>query len=107
MWGICFDTEICNGQLFQAVVSYEPDSANKEAVILLPEGNYKVDISKIKELPTPPRYTYGQQVSPRNHPDMVGVIANIRWHGGQNCCFYQIKVGNKIKSKRYFEGDFI
>lgn len=61
----------------------------------------------IKELSTPPRYTYGEQVSPLNHPDMVGVIVKIGWHFKQNCYFYLIKINEKIKSRRYFEDDLI
>lgn len=105
MWGICLDSEAFEGGLFQAVVQYKID--NHKALVILPKAGYELDIKGIRELPAPPRFIYGQQVSPFNHPDMTGVIIGIRWHFKRNCCFYTISVNEKKKSKRYFDDDLI
>ena len=105
MWGICLDGKALEDGLFQAVVQYKID--NSKALVILPKENYELDIKEIRELPAPPRFVYGEQVSPRNHPDMTGVIIEIRWHFKRNCYFYTISVNGKKKSKRYFDDDLI
>ena len=105
MWGICLDSKAWEDGLFQAVVQYKID--NSKALVMSPKANYELDIKKIRELPAPPRFVYGEQVSPCNHPDMTGVIIGIRWHFKRNCCFYIISVNGKKKSKRYFDDDLI
>lgn len=107
MWGVCLDFQLFHDGLFQAVIQYEIVESNDEVIILNPKANCRLNREKIKELSTPPRFDYGEQVSPLNHPDMVGVIVKISWHFKQNCCFYIIKVHEKIKSRRYFEDDLI
>ena len=104
MWGVCLDNQSIQEGLFQAVIQYKIKE-NGEAVIILPETAYKPDIKYIKELPVPPRYIYGEQVSPRNHPDITGIIYSINWHFKSSCCFYKIKVNGKVKSKRYYDND--
>ena len=99
MWGICLDIE---GSLSQAVVQYEI-ADNGEVLITLPETTYKPDIKYIRALSGAPKYSYGDQVSPCNHPDITGVICGIHWHFKLNCCFYTIKVNGKVKSKRYYD----
>ncbi len=101
MWGICLDIE---GSLSQAVVQYEI-ADNGEVLITLPETTYKPDIKYIRALSGAPKYSYGDQVSPCNHPDITGVIYGIHWHFKLNCCFYTIKVNGKVKSKRYYDDD--
>lgn len=105
MWGRCVDIKAWEDGLFQAVVSYKID--NGKARVILPKADYELDIKEIMELPAPPRFAYGEQVSPRNHPDITGVITEIRWHSNRNCCFYTIRVNGKKKSKRYFDDDLI
>lgn len=105
MWGICLDTKTLEDGLFQAVVQYKID--NSKAVIILPKANYELDINGIRELLTPPRFVYGEQVSPCNHPDIIGVVVEIHWHFKRNCCIYRISVNKKMKSKRYFDDDLI
>lgn len=107
MWGVCFDFELFHDGLFQSVVEYEMRHTNSEAVILMPKADYRLNIEKIKELSTPPKHKYGEQVSPCNHPDMVGVVVRISWHFEQNCFYYKIKIGEKIKSRRYFDNELI
>lgn len=105
MWGICFDSKALEDGLFQSVVQYKID--NSKALVMSPKANYELDIKRIRELPAHPRFVYGEQVSPCNHPDMTGVIIGIRWHFKRNCCFYTISINGKMKSKRYFDDDLI
>lgn len=104
MWGICLDISTWQDGLYQAVIQYEM-SGDNQAVIISPRANCKVDLKKTRELSAPPKYIYGQQVVPCNHPDIIGVIVKIHWHFKRECCFYIIQVGKKIKSKRYFDDD--
>ena len=104
MWGICFDSKALEDGLFQTVVQYKID--NNKALVILPKAGYEMDIKGVRELP-PPRFVYGAQVSPCNHPEMTGVIVEIRWHFNRNCCFYTISINGKRKSKRYFDEDLI
>ncbi len=105
MWGICLDSKSLENGLFQAVVQYKID--NSKAFVISPKANYELDIKRIRELPAPLRFVYGEQASPRNHPDMAGVIIGIRWHFKRNCCFYTIRINGKTRSKRYFDDDLI
>ena len=66
MWGICLDSKALEDGLSQAVVQYKID--NSKALVISPKANYELDIKRIRELPAPPRFVYGEQVSPRNHP---------------------------------------
>ncbi len=76
--GICLDSKAWENGLYQAVVQYKID--NRKALIISPKASYELDIREIQELPASPRFVYGEQVSPCNHPDMTGVIIGIRWH---------------------------
>lgn len=105
MWGICLDSKALENGLFQAVVQYRTD--NNKALVILPEVHYELDIKSIRELPAPPRFVYGEQVSPCNHLDLTGVIVGIHWHFRRNCCFYTISINEKTRSKRYFDDDLI
>lgn len=105
MWGICLDTKTSEDGLFQAVVQYRTD--NSKAFVILPVANYELDIKRIRELPAPPRFVYGEQVSLRSHLDMTGVIVGIHWHFKRNCCFYTISINERTRSKRYFDDDLI
>ncbi len=116
MWGICLDSDTMQEGLFQKVIQYRIDE-NDEVVITLPKTTTKPNRKHIRELSVPPKYIYGERVSPYNHPDIIGVICDIHWHFKLNCCFYKIKVKGKsplpmtggqkwkIKSKRYFDDD--
>ena len=104
MWGICLDIGAFSEGLFQTVVQYTA-AENGKAVITLPETAYKPEIKDILELPVSPKYIYGELVTPRNHPEMTGIICGIRWHFKQERCFYAIQVNGRIKSKRYFDED--
>ncbi len=105
MWGICLDSKALEDGLFQAVVQYKID--NGKALVISPKANYELDIKRIRKLPAPPRFVYGEQVQPRSHLDMTGVIIGIRWHFKRNCCFYTIRINGKTRSKRYFDDDLI
>lgn len=105
MWGICLDIKAWEDGLFQAVVQYK--TGNSKAIVILPKANYELDIKQIRELPLPPRFVYGEQVSPCSHPNMTGVIVGIRWHYKRNCYFYIININGRTRSKRYFDDDLI
>lgn len=105
MWGLYLDSKAFEDGLFHAVVQYKID--NSKALVILPRANYELDIKEIMELPAPPRFVYGERVSPCNHPDMIGVIVGIHWHFKRNCYFYTISVNEKTRSKRYFDDDLI
>ena len=107
MWGVCLDSKSLENGLFQTVVQYKIDPMDNNAVVILPKADYKLDIKGIRELPVHPQYTYGEKVSPYNHPDMIGVIVAINWHFKLNRYFYTIEVNEQPKSKRYFEDDLI
>ena len=62
MWGIYLDIKAFEDGLFQAVVQYKID--NGKALVMLPKPNYELDMNSIRELPAPPRFIYGEQVSP-------------------------------------------
>lgn len=98
MWGICVDRKAWENGLFQTVVQYKTD--NGKAFVISPEIKYEPDIKGIRELPAPPRFVYGEQVSSSNHLDMTDVITGIRWHFKLNYCFYTISINGKKKSKR-------
>ena len=102
MWGVCLDWDLQNKDLFQVVVQYEIDSSNGNAVIYLPVTGIQCDADKIRELSQAPEYVYGEEVSPRKHPDMRGTVVLIRWHFNRQKHYYTIRVAGRIKSKRYF-----
>ena len=104
MWGVCLDSNAIQDGLFQTVIQYKRKE-NGEVVIISPKTTYKLDIKHVKELSAPPQYIYGECVSPRNHPDMIGIVCDIAWHFKLNCYFYIIKVNGRPKSKRYYDGD--
>ena len=106
-WGICLDVEACGSKLFQTVVQYAADTSNDKVTILSPSVDCQVNKTDIIELQESPEYVYGEDVSPYNHPDITGTVVHIGWHFKRNCCFYKIKIGKKIKSRRYFENELI
>lgn len=106
-WGICLDVEACGSKLFQTVVQYAADTSNDKVTILSPSVDCQVNKTDIIELQEFPEYVYGEDVSPYNHPDITGTVVHIGWHFKRNCCFYKIKIGKKIKSRRYFENELI
>lgn len=107
MWGICLDSLIDGGNLFQKVVEYQLDSDNHTAHILQPVKDKRVSINDIKTISEPPPFVYGDVVSPVNHPDMIGKIQTIIWHFKDKDYNYYISVNGKKKSKRYYAEDLI
>ena len=104
MRGICLDSRAIKEGLFQQVIQYKIDE-NGEVIITLPMTGYRPEIKRIRNLSAPPKHIYGKQVSPRNHPNTIGVICSIRWHFKRNRYFYLIRVNGKVVSKRYFDDD--
>lgn len=105
MFGICLDVEVAEGKLSQAIVQYIVEE--NHAIIIAPVSEVRLPVSKIRELSTPPKFFYGESVSPINHLDMIGKIHTIKWHYNLGCCFYHIQVDGKVKSKRYFDEDLV
>lgn len=105
-WGICLAFETFHLGLFQTVVQYTADTANDKAIIVSPKMT-QISMSNIKPLQTAPQYNYGERVTHCNHPNIIGVVVGIYWHFNTKRFFYKIKIGEKIKSKRYFENDFV
>ncbi len=106
-WGVCLDFETYDIGLFQTVVQYTADRAGEMAIIMSPVTMVHVRESNIKELKTPPQFSYGERVVPYNHLDTAGIVVGIYWHFKLNCFYYRIRVGEKIRSKRYFGKDLI
>uniref|UniRef100_UPI004055DB87 hypothetical protein n=1 Tax=Acetatifactor sp. TaxID=1872090 RepID=UPI004055DB87 len=105
MWGICLDSELMQEGLFQTVVECEMDSELGKANILRPKEKQGVASEKIRNLTLAPKFVYGEQVIFGNHPDIMGTITYIYWHFDKECFYYKVKVGEHIKSKRFYEED--
>lgn len=105
MWGICYDVDMFDGKLYQMIIEYIVK--DNKVIVISPIDNIVPDISKVRELPTPPGFLYGGTVSPVNHLDMKGKIHTIRWHYNSQAYYYYIQVDGKNKSKRYFEEDLV
>ena len=104
MWGLCLDRNAIQEGLFQTVIQYEM-TENGEVLIILPETVYKPNIQCIRELLISPKYSYGDQVSPCNHPDITGIICGIHWHFKLNCFIYKLNINGNVKSRRYYDED--
>lgn len=104
MWGICLDNNSIQEGLFLKVIQYTMNE-NGNVIITSPKTTFIPDREHIRALPAPPKYLYGEKVSPCNHPDVIGIICNIGWHFKLNCYIYKIKVNEKVKSKRYYDDD--
>lgn len=74
MWGICLDSTVCGGSLFYAVIGYERSADGSTVNIIQPVKGIQVSASDVKRMDNPPRFVYGEAVSPVNHPEMLGVI---------------------------------
>lgn len=107
MWGICFDSTICGGKLFQSVIAYEILAENRIADIIYPIEGVAVSVDEIKPLDAPPKFLTGELVSPGNHPELVGVIRGIGWHFNHQDYMYFITINGRKKSKRYFANDLL
>jgi len=102
-WAICFDDNMLF--LFQKIVSYRLISPN--TVEISYENNiYNTPLKNIRII-NPLKFVIGDQVSPKNHPELIGIIWNTIYHFGKNEPMYYIKINGKKKSKRYFENDLI
>jgi hypothetical protein len=102
-WAICFDINL--PFLFREVINYK--LVSHDIVEISHEDNvYNTSIENIRII-TPLKYVIGDQVSPKNHPEIIGIIWNIIFHFDKNEPMYYIKINGKKKSKRYFENDLI
>ena len=102
-WAICLDINI--PFLFQQIIQCKIISY--DTVEIIHEDNiYKTSIENIRII-SPLKFLIGDQVSPKNHPELIGIIWNTIYHFGKNEPTYYIKINGKKKSKRYFENDLI
>ena len=107
MWGICLDVMACDGKLFQRAIEYEISPDKCTAYIIKPVSDIVISAEKIKPVDGPPVFTYGEKVSPVNHPDMEGSISDIVWHFKNNDYNYYISVNGSKKSGRYYSIDLL
>lgn len=54
-----------------------------------------------------PEFTFGQTVSIRRNPEVLGSICEINWHYKREKEMYFIEVNGKKKSSRYFSEELI
>jgi len=93
-WAVCFDSIL--PFLFRQVIH----------CIIISHGNiYNTSIENIRII-CPLKFVIGDQISPKNHLKLIGIIWNITLHFEKNKPVYYIKINGK-KSKRYFENDLI
>ena len=103
-WARCFFVEGIP-ELGGRVVPFEIISP--DVVEVLYKGkSYDIPLDKIQRI-EPPKFTYGDPVSPANHPEIVGIISDMIYHGEKKASMYFIEIDGKKKSKRYFDDDLI
>ena len=102
-WAICFDINL--PFLFQRVIPYI--SISPEIVrVFYKDNHYDIPEYMIRPI-DPPKFMIDDQVSPVNHPELIGTIYEIIYHFNKNEAMYFIKINDKKKSKRYFEKDLV
>ena len=106
MWGICLDMSLCEGALFQRVIEYQIKERNT-AIIIQPTTNIEIDIQLISAIDKPPKFKYGDLVSPANNTDKKGKVRDIVWHFKNNTFNYYIEIDNKKVSRRYSEEELV
>ena len=103
-WARCFFVEGIP-DISSRVVPYKIISP--EMVTITYKGeSYDIPLDKIQII-EPPKFTYGDFVSPVNHPEIVGIIFDMIYHGDKKMPMYFIEIDGKKKSKRYFDDDLI
>lgn len=106
MWGICLNSFLCEGSIFQRVIEYRLDDNNK-AIIVQPVSNVEINIQNIKALNNLPKYKYGDIVSLVYNMNIKEKIIDIVYHFKNQIFNYYIEVNNIKRNKRYYETDFI
>jgi hypothetical protein len=66
---------------------------------------YRVKDKLFKPVPAP-KFTFGQVVKTKDKNEEVS-ITDIMWHSSNSENYYLVSIGNKKKSKRYFESDLM
>jgi len=107
VWGICLDSTVCGGSLFYAVIEYERSDDGGTVDIIQPVKGVQVSAIDVKQMDHPPRFVYGEAVSPVNHPELTGVIRVIGWHFKNQDYMYLLTVDGRKKSKRYYSCDLL
>jgi len=69
------------------------------------EKKYISTIDGIIKLPFAPQFQIGDLVNIKE--DQKGVINTMQWHFKKQSYYYTVKIGNKLKSKRYFEEELL
>ncbi|MDE7122201.1 MAG: hypothetical protein K2O42_08590 [Oscillospiraceae bacterium] len=89
---------IPNGKIFNCV------GQDQESIILLYDNKiYRVS-PKLYKVVSKPLYKIGQIISVDNHK---GEVVDIHWHYKNSEPFYYLRIGGKIKTKRYMESELI
>ena len=57
-------------------------------------------------MPTP-KFGYNQRVSEKNRSEINGFIEEIGYHDKEKSYFYYLKIGDRVKKKRYMENELI
>lgn len=99
MWGVCLDADLITDGLFQTVVQYEPTADSLR--LLAPDAGRLLTLAKVRPLAAPPRFYWGQKVTPRAHPERISTIRTICWHFKRQAYFYRLQES----SRRYFEDE--
>ena len=99
MWGVCLDADLITDGLFQTVVQYEPTADGLR--LPAPCADRLLTSDKVRPLTDPPRFYWGQKVTPRTHPERVSTIRTIGWHFDRQAYFYLLQ----DSSRRYFEDE--
>ena len=103
-WARCFFVE-GSSELSSRVVPYKITSPGV-ATVMYKGKNYDIPLDRIQRI-EPPKFTYGDFVSPVNHPELVGIVSDMIYHGAKKAPMYFIEINGKKKSKRYFENDLL
>ena len=108
MWGIYQDyaQAILEAGLSDAVIEFEIKDS-QTAVTVQPVPDMEIAMQNIRILNTPPRFRYGDAVSPVSQPERKGIISAIGWHFKEQAYLYHIAVGGKKVSRRYFENELV
>ncbi|MDE5891785.1 MAG: hypothetical protein K2H45_02555 [Acetatifactor sp.] len=91
--------------------AFEKEASNCKVFACVGEGEYitlrynnkcyRTRKQLFKPVPAP-KYTFGQRVSIRKNGQEV-TVTDIMWHYDRKEHYYLVTVGNRKKSKRYFE----
>ena len=95
-----FKQEVNNSKVFECIIeekTYMTISYNNK--------RYRVKSKLFQPVPVP-KYNFGEMVKIRKNGE-AAVITDIMWHYGGKKHYYFLAIGNKKKSRRYWEAELI